>query len=405
MNASWAYNWVQIMAHNKRLIIIVMALLSLLAIFGLSKVDVNPMLSDLGLLAISLVLMSLTMGYLMDSFKAGLVQFVLSLYILLMLFGCLGWLGVNFTAESVLGLVVVITLMTSNLVHILSSLLREMARGVFQYDALSEALKLNATPVFLSNFTTALGFVFAAWFDPSLTGLAVIVSLGMVISYLSSMSWLPLFLLSWLLEFRVGNTSDRHGFSFLSKWLVKNPALRNGLVWLVLLAAIGLTLFNWLVLPKFQDVFWLLGSFLILFVVFWQSLKLAFINVIVNLVALLMTINLIMLFIPLDNITLLLLMVPLGLIVDDGIHFFSRYVRAQHSFFTDPESAVRFAMASVGRPIWITSWVLWVGLSVLVFSQSEIVQLASLVTLLALAISTFLILVIVPSILISLQNK
>lgn len=219
------------------------------------------------------------------------------------------------------------------------------------------------------------------------------------------MSWLPLFLLSWLLEFRVGNTSDRHGFSFLSKWLVKNPALRNGLVWLVLLAAIGLTLFNWLVLPKFQDVFWLLGSFLILFVVFWQSLKLAFINVIVNLVALLMTINLIMLFIPLDNITLLLLMVPLGLIVDDGIHFFSRYVRAQHSFFTDPESAVRFAMASVGRPIWITSWVLWVGLSVLVFSQSEIVQLASLVTLLALAISTFLILVIVPSILISLQNK
>ncbi|MGM0541552.1 MAG: hypothetical protein ACQEQR_03830 [Pseudomonadota bacterium] len=405
MNASWAYNWVQIMAHNKLILSGSWALLSLLALYGLTMVDFNPLLADLGLLTISLVLMSLTMAYLIDSFKSGLVQLVLSLYILLMLFGAMGWVGIILTTESVLGLVVVVTLLTSNLVHILSSLLREMARGLFQYDAVAEALKSNAMPIFLSNLTTALGFIFAAWFDASLTELAIIVSLGVAISYLSAMTWLPLFLLSWLLEFRVGNSADRHGFSFVSKGLIKYRWLRNGLLWLGSAGGVVLVVFNGFYQPQFQELFWLVAVFLILFMLFWQSLKLALINVLVNLFALLLTLTGFMLFVDLGSMSLLLIMVPFGLIVDDGIHFFSRYVRAQQSLFTDAQSAVRFSMASVGRPIWITSWVLFIGLAAVAFSQNELVQLASLITLLALFIATFLILLVVPAVLISLENK
>lgn len=405
MNANWAYNWVQIMAHNKSILSAGWALLSLLALYGLTMVDFNPLLSDLGLLVISLVLMSLTMGYLIDSFKSGLVQLALSLYILLMLFGVMGWIGTPFTTESALGIVVVVTLLTSNLVHILSTLLREMARGLFQYDAVAEALKSNAMPIFLSNLTTALGFIFAAWFETSLTELAIIVSLGAAISYLSAMTWLPLFLLSWLLEFRVGNSADRHGFSFISKGLMKYRWLRNGLLWMGAGLLVVLSVFNGFYQPQFQDLFWLGVAFFILFLLFWQSLKLALINVLVNLLAMMITLNVFMLFMALGNMSLLLIMAPLGLIVDDGIHFFSRYVRAQQSVFTDAESAVRFSMASVGRPIWISSWVLFIGLAVLVFSQNELVQLASLITLLALFIATFLILLVVPAVLISIQNK
>lgn len=409
MNASWAYHWVQIMSHNKLILSVSWALLSLLALYGLAMVDFNPLLADLGLLIISLVLMSLTMAYLIDSFKSGLVQLALSVYILLMLFGAIGWIGLTLTTESILGLVVVVTLLTSNLVHILSSLLREMARGLFQYDAMAEALKSNAMPIFLSNITTALGFIFAAWFDATLTELAIIVSLGVAISYLSAMTWLPLFLLSWLLEFRVGNSADRHGFSFVSKGLIKYRWLGNGLLWLSLAGGLVLVLFNGFYQPQFQPQFqellWLLAAFLILFMLFWQSLKLALINVLVNLFALLITLTGFMLFVDLGSMSLLLIMVPFGLIVDDGIHFFSRYVRAQHSLFTDAHSAVRFSMASVGRPIWITSWVLFIGLAAVAFSQNELVQLASLITLLALFISTFLILLVVPAILISLQRK
>lgn len=405
MNASWAYNWVQIMAHNKSILSGGWVILSLLALYGLTMVDFKPLLSDLGVLSISLVFMGLTVGYLMDSFKSGLVQLALSLYILLMLFGGMGWIGTAFTAESILGLVVTVTLITSNLVHILSTLLREMARGLFQYDAVAEALKSNTMPIFLSNLTTALGFIFAAWFDANLMELAIIVSIGVAISFLSAMTWLPLFLLSWLLEFRVGNSADRHGFSFVSKRLVENRWLRNGLLWLSVGLLVVLTLFNGFYQPLFQELFWLLAAFLILFVLFWRSLKLALINVLVNLLALLITLNGFMLFVDLGSMSLLLIMVPLGLIVDDGIHFFSRYVRAQQSVFSDAESAVRFSMASVGRPIWITSWVLFIGLSVLAFSHNELVQLASLITVLALFVATFLILLVVPALLISLQNK
>lgn len=415
MNAHWAYNWVQIMAHNKKLLSIVWVALSLFTSLGLFELDAGLLSGHSGLFGVgradwillfaSLVLMSLTLGFLMDSFRAGLVQLLLSGYILLMLFGVLGWMNSEFTHESLLAIVVVVTLLTSNLVHILSTLLREMARGAFQYDAVSEALKLNATPIFLSNLTTALGFIFAAWFDASLVNLAVIVTLGVVISYLSAMTWLPMFLLSYLLEFRVGNSQDRHGFSVFAKWLVEHSRIRQILLWFSALFTLGLVGLHWFVLPQLQGVFWLAGSFLLLFLLFWRSLKLALINVVINLVALLLTVTLLMAFIELDNINLLLLMVPLGLIVDDGIHFFSRYVRAQQSVFTDAESAVRYSMASVGRTIWVTSWVLLVGLSVLLFSQSDLVALASLVTLLALVIATLLVLVVVPALLIAFGDK
>ena len=203
----------------------------------------------------------------------------------------------------------------------------------------------------------------------------------------------------------MGNSADRHGFSFVAKGLVENRLLRNWLLWLSVGLMIGLTAFNWFYQPQFKDLFWLVTAFLILFVLFWQSLKLALINVLVNLLALLITLNGFMLFVDLGNMSLLLMMVPLGLIIDDGIHFFSRYVRAQQSVFTDAESAVRFSMATIGRPIWVTSWVLFIGLAVLVFSQNELVQLASLITLFALIIATFLILLIVPAVLISIQNR
>ena len=203
----------------------------------------------------------------------------------------------------------------------------------------------------------------------------------------------------------MGNSADRHGFSFVANGLVENRLLRNWLLWLSVGLMIGLTAFNWFYQPQFKDLFWLVTAFLILFVLFWQSLKLALINVLVNLLALLITLNGFMLFVDLGNMSLLLMMVPLGLIIDDGIHFFSRYVRAQQSVFTDAESAVRFSMATIGRPIWVTSWVLFIGLAVLVFSQNELVQLASLITLFALIIATFLILLIVPAVLISIQNR
>jgi len=402
---NWAFSWVQIMAHNKIKLLLSWVLFTVFILFGMFFIDFTQIKSDLLLLVTSLLVMSFVVGFLLESIKVGFLQLGLSFYIVVMTFGSLGWVGYQLTADSILGLVVLMTLLSSNLVHILSTLLREMARGLFQYDAVAETLKLNSTPIFLSNLTTALGFVFAAWFDPSYIALAWLVVIGVTLSYLMTLSWLPMILLNWLLEFRVGNTADRHGLTFLASWLQKNHLMRKLVIVLGVVLGIVLIGLNWQVLIQIEQIFWLVGVFVILFWLFWKSLSLAILNVMVNFFALLAAVSLFMLVTGESTWAVLLWMVPLGLIVDDGIHFFSRYVRAKQYMFSDANSSVIFAMASVGRPIWITSWVLFSGLIVLLFSQNSTVFQSSLLTLISLILATFLILTVLPAILMSREDK
>jgi len=401
MNGNWAYYWVQVLGHHKAGLSAIWLFISLLVFYGLLDLNMEKVIPELGLLSLSLALMSLTVAYLMASFKTALIQFLLSGYVLLMTLGTLGWLRIDLSVESILGLVVLVTLVTSNLIHTLSALLREMARGVFQFDAVAEAIKLNSSPLFLSNLTTALGFLIAAWFNDELISLATVVLIGAIVSYLTTLSWLPMILSSWLLEFRVGNTADRHGFSFIVPWLLKNRKVTIFIAWFSVLFGISLLIYSGLTWPWISDVFWLVFSFIILFFLFWQSFKLALLTVWINLLALLCTANLMVFFMGAEVVTLVILMIPLGLIVDDGIHFFSRYLRGKPLFLAESSEAVRFAMTSVGRPIWISSWVLVVGLSTLFFSQNELIQLASITTVVALIFSTLLTLVVLPALLVN----
>ena len=402
---NWAFSWVQIMAHNKTKLLMSWVLISGLVLSGMVYLDFSPMLEDFILLSTSLLVMSLVVGYLLESPKVALLQLGLSIYIVGMTFGGLGWLGYGLTQESLLGLVVLMTLMSSNLVHILSTLLREMARGLFQYDAVAEALKLNTSPIFLSNLTTALGFIMAAWVDSSYSSLAWFVVIGVLFSFLITISWLPMVLLNWLLEFRVGNSADRHGLSFLANWLLENPLYRTLIIVLGLFLGVLLIFVNYELLSEFEQLLWLVGIFGVLFLLFWQSLSMALMNLVINFLALLTAVASYVLLTGETKWVLLLWMVPLGIIVDDGIHFFSRYARAKYTVFSDPKSAVIFAMASVGRPIWITSWVLFSGLAVLLWSESRMVFEASLLTMLALVVATFFILTVLPALLMSSKRK
>ena len=58
----------------------------------------------------------------------------------------------------------------------------------------------------------------------------------------------------------------------------------------------------------------------------------------------------------------------LGIIVDDTVHFLSKYNRARNEG-SDAEAAVRYAFSSVGRALVITTVVLCIGFSLLAFSS------------------------------------
>ena len=55
----------------------------------------------------------------------------------------------------------------------------------------------------------------------------------------------------------------------------------------------------------------------------------------------------------------------LGIIVDDSVHFLSKYLRAHREQNLDAEDAVRYAFSTVGAALIVTSIVLTAGFTIL----------------------------------------
>lgn len=83
------------------------------------------------------------------------------------------------------------------------------------------------------------------------------------------------------------------------------------------------------------------------------------------------------------------LSMTLGIIVDDTVHFLSKYQQAKVSG-KSAEDSIRYAFASVGRALWVTTIVLSLGFSVLMLSpfalNAEMGMLTSIIIFVALVV-------------------
>ena len=79
--------------------------------------------------------------------------------------------------------------------------------------------------------------------------------------------------------------------------------------------------------------------------------------------------------------------VTIGIVVDDTVHFLSKYVRAQRERGLSPEDAVRYAFSTVGTALWVTSFVLVIGFGILAMSTFELNAGMGLLTAITIALA------------------
>ncbi|MEE8173466.1 MAG: MMPL family transporter [Alphaproteobacteria bacterium] len=79
--------------------------------------------------------------------------------------------------------------------------------------------------------------------------------------------------------------------------------------------------------------------------------------------------------------------VTFGIVVDDTIHFLSKYLRARRERKLDAQQAVRFAFSSVGHALWTTTVVLAAGFIVLATSGFEVNWSLGLLTAMTIVIA------------------
>lgn len=95
----------------------------------------------------------------------------------------------------------------------------------------------------------------------------------------------------------------------------------------------------------------------------------------------------------------------LGIIVDDTVHFLSKYLRARREQGLDAEDAVRYAFSTVGTALVVTSVILIAGFGVLAISTFELNQSLGLLTAMSIAAALFADFTLLPALLIIFSRK
>ncbi|MCW9013943.1 MAG: MMPL family transporter [Gammaproteobacteria bacterium] len=89
----------------------------------------------------------------------------------------------------------------------------------------------------------------------------------------------------------------------------------------------------------------------------------------------------------------------LGIVVDDTVHFISKYLRARRENNLDTHEAVRYAFKNVGVALWVTSVVLVAGFMILSLSTFELNSGMGLMTSIIISIALILDFLLLPPLL------
>jgi len=95
----------------------------------------------------------------------------------------------------------------------------------------------------------------------------------------------------------------------------------------------------------------------------------------------------------------------LGIVVDDTVHFLSKYLRARREKGMDSPAAVVYAFKTVGKALWVTSVVLIIGFLILSLSSFELNAGMGLLTAIVIAFALLADFLFLPPLLMKFEEK
>ena len=109
--------------------------------------------------------------------------------------GFAGWTGLRLFGESGAALFVLMAVTVAHSVHIIEGMARGLRQGMAKAEAAIHAVRVNMWPVFLTSFTTAIGFLSLNFVDmPPFRVMGNIVAFGSMCAFAFAVTLLPAFL-------------------------------------------------------------------------------------------------------------------------------------------------------------------------------------------------------------------
>ena len=142
----------------------------------------------------------------------------------------------------------------------------------------------------------------------------------------------------------------------------------------------------------------------ILIVAFW-SLKIGSLSLIPNLLPAAMGFGLWGIFVGEVGLSLSIVMsMTLGIVIDDTVHFLSKYLRARREQNLNSADAVRYAFRTVGQALLVTSIILIAGFGVLTLSNFASNSTMGILTAIIIALAIFADFFLLPPLLIKVEH-
>lgn len=137
-----------------------------------------------------------------------------------------------------------------------------------------------------------------------------------------------------------------------------------------------------------------------------RSFKLGLVSLVPNLAPAFMAFGLWGMIVGQVGLTIsVLVALTLGIVVDDTIHFISKYIRARREYAMNPQEAVKYSFHTVGTALWVTSIVLVAGFMTLSFSGFKINSDMGLMTAITIILALALDFLFLPTLLMKVEEK
>ena len=174
---------------------------------------------------------------------SGTVTTVLLLFMsIFAAMGTAGWLGIRLTPPTMSAPTMIMTLAVADSIHFLSTMLFRMRHGDSRNAAIVESLRINFHPIFLTSFTTAIGFLSMNFSDaPPFRDLGNITALGVTYAFVLSVTFLPAMISVLPVRVRARKTRGHHVMDGLADVVIRyrNPLLYGVGALIVVLSALA----------------------------------------------------------------------------------------------------------------------------------------------------------------------
>ncbi len=203
---------------------------------ALNGAFVEATLSDLvKLTPLMLLAILLIIAAVLRSLAGAIASFFLVTFSAFGALGIAGWLGIPLSPPSLASLNIILILCIASTVHVLANFYQGFNSGEGKSRAMQVSLKLNFIPLFLTSFTTVVGFLSLNFSDaPPYRHLGNIVSIGITLAFIFTFTLLPAFM-SFIKDSDKGKTKQ---MSFIGERFGRF-VIKNRVPLLILLVSAG----------------------------------------------------------------------------------------------------------------------------------------------------------------------